>query len=127
MSTTSRRSTKRFRRTVGWGEALVLEVHYRSPGLSPVVKAIHSAVGKSIGVRNTFAKLYDYEQPPADTTEQFRAWLVLTALGQDPSAWGISDEVVPKGYDLETLRTLVRSHSPWITTHPDQLSLELAA
>lgn len=110
-------TTKRkFTKTVGWGEAIQLEVHFRSPGLKPVVDAIHRAVGTSIGSRNTFAKLYECDDAPATDIERWRAWLLLTALGQDPVAWRIDDSVVPPAYDVERLRTLVLSQSRWITT-----------
>lgn len=115
-------TTKRkFRRQVGWGEALVLEVHYRSPGLKPVVDAIQKAVG-DVGTRNTFAKLFDVIDEPVGK-DRWRAWLLLTALGQDPSEWNIGDDVVPPAYDPDKLRTLVRSWSPWITACAGQLPL----
>lgn len=106
----------KFTRTVGWGEALLLEVHYRSPGLNPLVTAINEAVG-GMGVRNTYAKLYNYVQPPtaADPKDYFRAWLVLTALGQNPAEWGISDDAVPAGYDLERVRRLVTVWVGWFS------------
>jgi hypothetical protein len=102
------------RRTIGWGEALILEIHF-SPGLSPLVRTINSAAGDQ-GVRNTFARLYDYEEPPTsdDPRDYFRAWLVLTALGQDPAAWGIGDDAVADGYDLDKLRELVTAASGWL-------------
>lgn len=118
--------TKKFTRRIGWGEALHLEIHYRSPGIKPVVEAIHEAVGPDCGNRNTFAKLEDLSEPPTTRVWQWRAWLLLTALGQDPAAWHIPDDVVPAAYDTERLRTLVRSSSRWITTDPGQLS-DLAA
>lgn len=104
--------TTKFKRVANWGEALVLEVHFNSPGLNPVVEAIRAALGTGIGSRNTFAKLYDCEQPPEGEQERFRAWLVLTALGQDPNDWLIGDDCVPPANDVERLRALVRSQSP---------------
>jgi hypothetical protein len=110
----------KFTRTVGWGEALLLEIHYRSPGLNPLVAAINEAAG-GMGVRNTYAKLYDLEEPPGpeDPKDYFRAWLVLTALGQDPAAWGVSDEAVPAGYDISRLRGLVSVWSGWFSATAD--------
>lgn len=105
-------STK-FTKRVGWGEALHLEIHYGSPGLKPVVDAIHSAVGPDVGSRNTFAKLEDMNEPPAERIWRWRAWLLLTALGQEPATWRIGDEVVPAGYDVDRLRDLVRAASGW--------------
>lgn len=109
MSTT--RQPKYQRRTVGWGEALILEIHL-SPGLSPLVRVINAAAGDQ-GVRNTFARLYEYAEPPtaADPKDYFRAWLLLTALGQSPKAWGIGDDAVPPGYDRDRLRDLVIQQS----------------
>lgn len=118
MSTT-REPKKYQRRTVGWGEALILEIHM-SPGLSPLVRAINAAAGDQ-GVRNTFARLYDYAEPPTaaqDPKDYFRAWLLLTALGQDPAAWSIGDDAVPPGYDKNRLRDLVTAASGWTSGIP---------
>lgn len=114
----TQRQPKYEHRTVGWGEALILEVHL-SPGLSPLVRTINEVVGDQ-GVRNTFARLYEYAEPPtdADPKDHFRAWLVLTALGQDPRAWGISDDAVPTGYDIDKVRDLVTDASGCISPTP---------
>lgn len=114
---------RKFERKIGWGQALFLEVGYHSPGLKPVVGAIHRAVGPDVGTRNTFAKLYDSDTAPESVKERWRAWLLLTALGQDPAAWQIGDDIIPAAHDLERLRDLVRSWSPWITTCAGQLDL----
>lgn len=114
----TQRQPKYEHRTVGWGEALILEVHL-SPGLSPLVRTINAVVGDQ-GVRNTYARLYDYAEPPtaADPKDYFRAWLVLTALGQDPGAWGIGDDAVPAGYDIDKVRDLVLRSSGCISQSP---------
>lgn len=116
---TQREQPKYKRRTVGWGEALILEVHL-TPGLGPIVRVINSAVGDQ-GVRNTYARLYDYAEPPtsSEPKDYFRAWLVLTALGQDPNAWGVGDDAVPAGYDLNKVRDLVTNASGWLRLSPD--------
>lgn len=111
-----------WQRTTGWGEALQLEVLHSpvSPGLNPIVK-VANAVAGDLGVRNTYAKLYDYAEPPKrdqDPRDCFRAWLVLTALGQNPAAWGVSDEAVPSGYDLNKLREQVTAASGWLNQIP---------
>lgn len=108
MSTTEQQSP--YQRVVGWGEALLLEVHH-SGGLNPLVTDIRRALGKQIGVRNTFAKLYDSPEPPVEEVDRFRAWLILTAIGQDPSAWGLSNDDVPPGYDARKLSKQVMAHS----------------
>ena len=88
-----------------WGEALVLRVRKSKGGMNPLVDAIRAAVGAWIGTRPTFAKLYDIEAvSEMDGTEQFRAWLVLTALGSDPDDWGIPKTVVPPAYDVKYLQ-----------------------
>jgi hypothetical protein len=111
-----------WQRTTGWGEALLLEIHL-SPGLSPIVRACNAAAGDQ-GVRNTYARLYAFTEPPTDDDpkDRFRAWLVLTALGQDPTAWGIADDAVPAGYDVKKLRRLVTAASGWF-----RLTADLAA
>jgi hypothetical protein len=106
---------RKFVRQVGWGEALYLEVALRSPGLRTVVEdAIIPAVGKNVGSRNTFAKLFDLDAAPSGT-DGFRAWLLLTALGQDPAAWDIDDDIVPPAYEVSRLRGLVTVRSGWFS------------
>ena len=113
----STKQKKQFQRTVGWGEALYLEVHLRSPGLKQLTDAIRLAVGEHIGTRNTFAKLFDRGEPPdeMDPKDRFRAWLVLTALGQDPEAWGIGEDTVPPSTDTNRLRDLISLWSGWLS------------
>lgn len=111
-------ATKHFTRKVGWGEALYLEVGLRSPGLKPVTDAIRLAAGTQVGSRNTFAKLFSLAEPPTSGEDGYRAWLLLTALGQDPAAWGISDDVVPPAVDCARLRDLVTSASGWLRGNP---------
>ena len=108
---------KKFTKVVGWGEALYLEVHLRSPGLKQLTDAIRLAVGDHIGTRNTFAKLFEMSEPPTelDPKDRFRAWLVLTALGQDPAVWGISDDTVPPSTDVNRLRDLISLWSGWLS------------
>lgn len=127
MTTTSARR-RPFHRQVGWGEALHLEIHFHSPGLKPLVHAIHEAVGESVGARTTFDKLQRLDDVPTHPKDRWRAWLLLTALGQDPADWHIDNDIVPPSHDVERLRDLVRSWSPWITTEcDDQLDLFAAA
>jgi hypothetical protein len=92
-----------------WGDALVLKVHRTRHGMKPCVAAIQEAVGPWIGSRTTFAKLYDVDRPDdLDASEAFRAWLLLTALGEDPAEWGIQESAVPRGFVAEQLRAVLR-------------------
>lgn len=106
---------QKFTKTVGWGEALLLEVHHDGRGLNPLVKTITEAAGQ-LGVRNTYAALYELEDAPTsdDPKDYFRAWLVLVALGQDPEAWGVRDDAVPVAYDVNKLRDLIYRSSGWL-------------
>ena len=93
---------------LSWGDALVLKVHRRRVGLQPYVDAIRAAVGKHIGTRPTFAKLYDVDDVSRlSEVDQYRAWLLLTAMGEDPDDWGIRASVVPPAHDVEHLRKLL--------------------
>lgn len=117
MSTQSDQPAVLWQRTTGWGEALLLEVdHSTARGLSPLVRVITEAAGK-LGVRNTYARLYTFTEPPTieeDPKDYFRAWLVLTALRQDPAAWGVGDDAVPPGYEISRLRDLLSAASGWL-------------
>jgi hypothetical protein len=88
-----------------WGDALVVKVHRTRVGLLPYVNAIQEVVGKHIGSRPTFAKLYDAaEVGELDATEKYRAWLLLTAMGESPEAWGVNDDAVPRGTSIKPLQ-----------------------
>lgn len=100
-------STEPILRTVTWGEALVVAA-YRSPdGLKGAVERILSEVGP-VSTRNTFAKLYLVENPKVlSPAELWRAWLLLTALGESPPEWGIPDHILPPSIDAERLRKML--------------------
>jgi len=85
-------------RTVTWGEGLVVEA-FKHGGLRAAVDRIAATLGSTIGTRNTFAKLQRVEDPSElNERDMWRAWLLLAALGQDPTEWGITIEAVPIGY-----------------------------
>ncbi len=87
-------------RQVTWGEGLVVELFKTHGGLKAVVEAIAGEVGPMIGTRNTFGKLLHVENPEdLSAKDQWRAWLLLTALQQDPAEWGIGNDVVPNAVD----------------------------
>jgi hypothetical protein len=101
---------------VTWGEALVVEAHRHrhAGGLQAAVARIHDEVGPHIGTRNTFAKLYEVTHPRRlGERDRWRAWLVLTAFGQDPTEWGITDDCVPSAVSITALkrRLPLRSYS----------------
>lgn len=92
-------------REVSWGDGLVVEAFKCPGGLKAAVDVIARAVGVGVGTRNTFAKLFKVDTPELlDERDSWRAWLLLTTFGQDPSDWGISDDVVPSAFDPTRLR-----------------------
>lgn len=98
------------RREVTWGEGIVVAAFHSAGGLKVAVDHIHTVVGPYIGTRNTFAKLLRVEDPSVlAERDLFRAWLLLTALGEDAESWGISDGVVPNGHDPARLREELRA------------------
>jgi hypothetical protein len=93
---------------ITWGDALVIKVHRTRVGLKPYVDAIQEAVGRNIGSRTTFAKLYDVrEASDLDELDGYRAWLLLTAIGEDPDDWGVRSSVVPRATDPAALRSFL--------------------
>lgn len=110
-------------RTVSWGDALFVKAGRHTGGLNQAVERIRRAIGTQIGVRNSFAKLYDVANPAMlGERDIWRAWLLLTALEEDPSDWGVYDDAVPMFYRdrIEDLRKAVhplglepRTHWVW--------------
>ena len=95
-------------RSFSWGDGLVVAAFKAPGGLKQAVDRIHEHVGPYIGVRNTFSKLLTVDDPGTlNPKDQLRAWLLITALGDRPEAWGIPDKVVPKVFDIEELRTVL--------------------
>jgi len=82
--------------TTTWGQSLVLALFETPGGLNPAVKRIQQTVGSSIGTRTTFAKLQlAKSEAQLDEKWRWRAWLLLTAIGETPATWGIYDDAVP--------------------------------
>lgn len=74
-----------------WGQALVLAL-YETKGVTPVVDSIQGVLGKQVGTRNSFAKLQNIENvSELRGKDQYRAWLLLIAIGEEPTDWGVSD------------------------------------
>jgi hypothetical protein len=93
---------------VTWGEAIVVAAFKAPRGLNGAVQSIQHELGPAVGSRNTFSKYLRIDSPEGLTSkDHFRVWLLLTALGADPSRWGIRDEVVPGGYDLDRLKAVL--------------------
>lgn len=91
-------------REVTWGDALVVEMFKAHGGLKAAVDHIAKVMGKTIGSRNTFAKLLRVDDPSdLNGADLWRAWLLLTAIGRDPQDWGISDAIVPTYIDIPDL------------------------
>lgn len=96
-------------RLVTWGQALWVATAEAPGGLKAAHADIASVMGASIGVRNTFAKLTQVGGPESlRSTDLFRAWLLLTALGETPDEWGIPDSAVPAYINIPDLTERLR-------------------
>jgi hypothetical protein len=104
-----------FTKTVNWGQALHLEAIYSDGGLAGAVDRIHAAVGKSYGTRNTFKTLFSAGDVPESEIQQQRAVLLLLALGQNPSDWGLSGVQMPPAFDQKVLSDLGINASGWFS------------
>lgn len=96
-------------RKVTWGEYLELAIN-QGPGLKPLVDVISHATGGWLGTRNTFAKLFDLEEPPLAATREYdRAYALLIAVGEQPDDWGVDEDLVSellkRGRDLLIARS----------------------
>src|SRR5690606_14729441 len=61
--------------------------------------------------RTSLAQVFDLDEPPADGAIAFRAWVLLTAINENPAEWGVDDSVVPPGYDIDSLREQLRNRN----------------
>lgn len=66
-------------------------------GLAPLVElVIRPLTSPMIGSRNSFRELLRLDDfASADPVEKIRLWLLLTAVGETPGEWGITDLVLP--------------------------------
>lgn len=97
------------RRKVTWGEYLRLAVGHR---LKPAVAAIAAITGPSLGVRNTFAPLFEMERSPLPRTKEYdRAYALILAIGGNPADWGIDEREV--AVTLVRCRDLLFDASGW--------------
>jgi hypothetical protein len=97
-------------RQVSWGDALTIEVFHTNGGLKAITKAITVEMGPTIGSRNTFAKLLHIQSPEVlNGRDSWRAWVLLAAVGQEPSDWGLNDDNAPASVDTEALKVRLRA------------------
>lgn len=90
-------------REVTWGDALMVETA-KSGGLRHVVDSITAQMGDQ-GTRNTFGKLLSVSNPASlKPRDAWRAWILLAAMDEDPSNWGIQNDVIPPHIDGEVLK-----------------------
>ncbi len=104
------KQTAHWERSYLWGRALKIEAIDAEGGLNRQVERIRSAVGATIGSRNTFAKLFTLTDPPdpnRDPIDALRARLLVEAIGLEPSEWGVADVPLPAAFDPERVLVLV--------------------
>ncbi len=99
-----------FTRTYNWGESLRLEAAMSDGGLKAATDRIASTMGRAYGTRNTFAALFDFDEPPTAAIQRERAYLLLIALDLDPDEWGMGDFEQPVGWP-KTASDLLRRQS----------------
>ncbi len=86
-----------------WGDCLRIKVA-KSGGLKHHVERIQLEAGDiPVGSRNTFAKLFDLDEPPADRGDRFRAWALLVSVGVDPEEWGVF-AILPDALSVTVLK-----------------------
>lgn len=98
-------------RQVTWGQALRVELVEVDGGLKAATDVIKRELGELIGTRNTFAKLLRVDDPAElGEADQWRAWLLLTAIGLEPADWGVAATAVPKYVDAAALAENIVVH-----------------
>ena len=92
-----------------WGELLAGKArHLNIRKLSDLAQAHFG--GKMN--RTSLSDIYNLEAPPTTGIVGFRAWVILTAIEEDPDTWGVPVDVVPPAFDPERLREVLIRHSP---------------
>lgn len=84
-------------RKLTWGEELSVRVRKYPGGMKAVAERLNEALGEAAdGRRSTLAKLQGAESVESlKRVDQWRAWQVLTVLGEDPAEWGLKEPPVP--------------------------------
>lgn len=106
-----------FTRTYNWGESLRLEAAMSDGGLKAATDRIAANMGRAYGTRNTFATLFDLDEPPEAPLQRERAYLLIIALGLDPADWGMGDFTQPAGWP-EKAADLLKRQSRCIARTP---------
>lgn len=114
---------------VTWGERIGLAVERwerNRPGRNRT--ALFSAVAELTNVtRNSVSKYLSQLEPPRRLAEQQRVVILLLALGETPSDYGLSEDVLPRYFTAELLGdTLVSHNSTWNCATPDTLFAQVA-
>lgn len=101
---------------VTWGERIGLALDrwaQASPGRNQT--ALLEAIGSLTHcTRNTMGKYLKATEPPAKEKEQERVVLLLRALGEDATEYGLDNAVVSEHLNDDVLRrTLVKHNAVW--------------
>lgn len=114
-------------RQVSWGDALTIEVFHTPGRLKAITDAITVEMGPTIGSRNTFAKLLRVQSPETlNSRDKWRAWVLLAALGQEPSDWNLSDDNAPASVDTGALKARLRAWCAVRDSNPEPADIQNA-
>lgn len=100
-------SVTEIRNRLTWGQVLRGMVGRKS------MKTLAEVAGGIIGAglnRTSLAETFDLDEAPTEGLPGLRAWVILTAIGEDPAAWGVPNSVLPAGLNPKRTRDLLVRH-----------------
>ncbi len=95
---------------LGWGKLLAGCMFGVSGGMKGISDRAQTAIGSNMN-RTSLGHVLELDEPPTEGVVGFRAWVILTALGEDPEEWGVPSSVVPNAFDPDRLRELLKPPS----------------
>ncbi len=91
---------------LGWGRLLAGQMFGYPGGMKAIERRAMAAIGSNMN-RTSLREVLALTEAPTSGIVAFRAWVILTALGQDPETWGVPNDVVPPAHDHARLVELL--------------------
>lgn len=91
---------------LGWGRIVAGRLFGHTGGIKGIADRAQSVIGANMN-RTSLGEVLRLEAAPTEGVIGFRAWVLLTALGENPEEWGVPGSVVPAASDPTKLAELL--------------------